>query len=316
MRNFFYALVLVSILAFGFFISSKTLAGGDSVASNAAYPYEIIVIKPGGASSTFTGGSQSYDPKTIIGDLGITLYPEDKVSAFPDPKLGIGSQIKILRAPVITIKDGKKETVYRSWAATVSELLAEKNIELGVDDKINASKDARIFDGSRIIIIRVAITTVIEPKPIDFQTVTKKNTSQEKDYKKILQTGAKGVKNYYYLVTREDGEEVSRQLQKTKIATPPTDRIVEIGTMVKVYGSGTATWYNRNKKLVAASNTLPAGTRVNVVNLANGKSVVVTIDDHGIQGGTIIDLSSDAFAAIGSLGAGTINVRLEKYYPE
>ncbi|PIR27078.1 hypothetical protein COV40_02800, partial [Candidatus Berkelbacteria bacterium CG11_big_fil_rev_8_21_14_0_20_42_15] len=133
MRNFFYALVLVSILAFGFFISSKTLAGGDSVASNAAYPYEIIVIKPGGASSTFTGGSQSYDPKTIIGDLGITLYPEDKVSAFPDPKLGIGSQIKILRAPVITIKDGKKETVYRSWAATVSELLAEKNIELGVD---------------------------------------------------------------------------------------------------------------------------------------------------------------------------------------
>lgn len=194
MRNFFYALVLVSILAFGFFISSKTLAGGDSVASNAAYPYEIIVIKPGGASSTFTGGSQSYDPKTIIGDLGITLYPEDKVSAFPDPKLGIGSQIKILRAPVITIKDGKKETVYRSWAATVSELLAEKNIELGVDDKINASKDARIFDGSRIIIIRVAITTVIEPKPIDFQTVTKKNTSQEKDYKKILQTGAKGVK--------------------------------------------------------------------------------------------------------------------------
>jgi rare lipoprotein A len=82
-----------------------------------------------------------------------------------------------------------------------------------------------------------------------------------------------------------------------------------------VYGTGQATWYSRNATMVAASNTIPKGTLVRVVDLANGKSVVVEIDDAGIQGGAIIDLSDDAFAALAPLGAGVINVRVEKYYP-
>lgn len=279
------------------------------------FPYKIVEIKPSGEQSIINGGSANTDPKKIISDLNIIYYPEDKLSAFPDPKLGIGSVITINRAPVIEIKDGKKIKDYRSWTKTVGELLAEKGIELGIDDKIDLPISANIADGLTIIITRVAKTTVIEPKPIDFKIVTKKNSSQEKDYKKILQAGKKGIKNYYYLVTREDGVEVSRQLQKTEIATPPVDQIVEVGTIVKTFGSGTATWYNRSKTRVAASNTIPSGTMVNVVNLANGKSVVVTVDDYGIRSGAMIDLSKDAFSAIGSPNAGIINVRVEKYYP-
>lgn len=280
------------------------------------FPYKTVEIKPSGEQVIVYGGSANFDPAKIISDLNIIYYPEDKVSAFPDPKLGIGSVVTINRAPIIKIKDGKKIKDYRSWVKTVGELLSEKGIGLGTDDKTDVLVSANIKDGSTITITRVAKTTVIEPKPIDFKIVTKKNTSQEKDYKKIIQIGKKGVKNYYYLVTREDGVEVSRQLQKTEIAVPPTDQIVEVGTIVKTYGTGTATWYNRSKTRVAASNTIPPGTIVNVVNVANGKNVVVTIDDSGIRSGAMIDLSSDAFAAIGSLSAGIINVRVEKYYPQ
>ncbi|CAA2140248.1 septal ring lytic transglycosylase RlpA family protein [Hyphomicrobium sp. ghe19] len=52
---------------------------------------------------------------------------------------------------------------------------------------------------------------------------------------------------------------------------------------------------------VAAHRTLPFGTRVKVRNLANGRSVIVTIVDRGpFVKGRIIDLSEGAANAIGS----------------
>lgn len=64
--------------------------------------------------------------------------------------------------------------------------------------------------------------------------------------------------------------------------------------------------------LTAAHKTLPFGTKVRVTNPANGKSVVVRINDRGpFVGGRDIDLSRGAAQAVGMLGAGTAQVRLE-----
>jgi peptidoglycan lytic transglycosylase len=53
--------------------------------------------------------------------------------------------------------------------------------------------------------------------------------------------------------------------------------------------------------LVAAHRTLPFGKRVKVKNLANGRSVTVTIVDRGpFVKGRIIDLSAGAANVIGS----------------
>jgi rare lipoprotein A len=55
------------------------------------------------------------------------------------------------------------------------------------------------------------------------------------------------------------------------------------------------------RDLVAAHRTLPFGTRVKVTNLANGRSVTVTVVDRGpFVSGRIIDLSESAANAIGS----------------
>ena len=52
---------------------------------------------------------------------------------------------------------------------------------------------------------------------------------------------------------------------------------------------------------VAAHRTIPFGTRIKVRNLANGRSVIVTIVDRGpFVKGRIIDLSEGAANAIGS----------------
>lgn len=90
--------------------------------------------------------------------------------------------------------------------------------------------------------------------------------------------------------------------------------------------SGLASWYGQahhgrktasgerfnQHAMTAAHPTLPFGTRVRVTNRANGRSVVVRINDRGpFHGNRIIDLSRKAAQAIGMLAAGTARIRME-----
>ena len=85
---------------------------------------------------------------------------------------------------------------------------------------------------------------------------------------------------------------------------------------------GKASWYvmgqttasgdpmNRNA-LAAAHRTLPFGTRVRVENLANGRSVIVRINDRGpFIRGRVIDLTRGAAERIGMINQGVANVRV------
>jgi rare lipoprotein A len=81
---------------------------------------------------------------------------------------------------------------------------------------------------------------------------------------------------------------------------------------------GVATYYHNPSHggLIAAHLTLPFGTRVQVTNLDNGRSVVVVIVDRGpFAPGRIIDVSTDAAGELGMLEAGVAHVRLEWMRP-
>lgn len=69
--------------------------------------------------------------------------------------------------------------------------------------------------------------------------------------------------------------------------------------------------YDRNK-LTAAHRSLAFGTMVRVVNLDNGNSVVVRINDRGPHvESRIIDLSGAAAQKLGMLDTGEARVELE-----
>lgn len=91
----------------------------------------------------------------------------------------------------------------------------------------------------------------------------------------------------------------------------------------RVVEQGMATWYgpelagNRTAcgdifdpaLLTAASNTLPCGTIASVTNTANGKSVVVRINDTGgFRPPLMIDLSQAAYETISAPNSGSIPV--------
>jgi rare lipoprotein A len=65
-------------------------------------------------------------------------------------------------------------------------------------------------------------------------------------------------------------------------------------------------------KLTAAHPSLPFGTKVKVTNLANGKSVIVRINDRGpYTHSRIIDVSGAAADKLDLKDAGTAKVELE-----
>ena len=89
--------------------------------------------------------------------------------------------------------------------------------------------------------------------------------------------------------------------------------------------TGKASWYgdaHHGKKtasgeaydmeeMTAAHRSLPFGTRVRVTNLANGKSVVVRINDRGpFVSGRVIDLTRGAARELGMIEEGVADVRL------
>jgi rare lipoprotein A len=89
--------------------------------------------------------------------------------------------------------------------------------------------------------------------------------------------------------------------------------------------TGYASWYGRwhhgretssgepydMHELTAAHPSLPMGTRVQVTNLRNGRSVEVRVNDRGpTVEGRIIDLSYAAARALDAVRAGVVLVRL------
>ena len=113
------------------------------------------------------------------------------------------------------------------------------------------------------------------------------------------------------------------------VAAPDTDVVATPKAKeaaAESIGTGTASFYGPGlagnptasgetfdpKQLTAAHRTLPFDSRVRVTNTANGRSVVVRINDRGpFAKGRIIDVSKAAAQQLGMVEKGTAPVRLE-----
>lgn len=108
------------------------------------------------------------------------------------------------------------------------------------------------------------------------------------------------------------------------LATPAVaqEQIGDDGTEV---GSGMASYYGRElagnrtasgeafdpDDFTAAHRSLAFGSKVRVTNLANGKSVIVRVNDRGPWGrGRVIDVSQAAAKEIGMHRSGTARVSM------
>jgi uncharacterized protein YabE (DUF348 family) len=274
---------------------------------------KIVTFSNNGLSMRIKTSAQTVD--NFLSEQKITLSEHDEISPEKSSLLFPNTNIKIRRALKVKIlADGKKIENY-TLAGNLTDVLAENKIVLGRLDKTTPNINSLIENNLEITVIRINVEEKIISEDIDFKTTTKNDNKLGWREKKIETAGEKGVREVKYKITYRDGKEVSRVVLEKNITKNPVTEIVVQGTYVKTGNAkkGQGTWYAFKGGLFAASTTLARGSYAKVTNTANGKSVIVQINDYGPQGkGRIIDLDKVAFAQIASLGAGVIGVKVEE----
>jgi rare lipoprotein A len=112
-----------------------------------------------------------------------------------------------------------------------------------------------------------------------------------------------------------------RRVVSTKRHTPFASRKEAAATpgaaqgLASFYSEGTRTASGEKfdaHDLTAAHPTLPFGTRLRVTNVSTGRSVTVRVNDRGpYVPGRIVDVSYSAADALGMVGKGIANVKLD-----
>lgn len=237
------------------------------------------------------------------------IIPDKEAAIFP------GTNISIKRALKIKISaDGQTKEFY-TLADNVRQAIMDSRVNLGEDDLVVPLFSSPLKNDLKIIITRVKVEEQIVKKDIAYKTIAEEDSDLGWRVKKIKQKGGKGVEEIKYKVVSHDGKEISRKILEKNTITEPTPEVIVQGTYVKTgkAHTGLGTWYAWKGGLFAANPWLPIGSYVRVTNKANGKSVIVQINDRGPFGkNRIIDLDKVAFAQIASIGAGVIDVKMEE----
>jgi len=253
--------------------------------------------------------------KDVLDENHISIGSHDRVT--PDTSAAIipGLNIEISRASKIRIEaDGKTIETY-TFQKNIAKALDENSLSLGRLDKTTPEKNTPISDNLSISVTRINIEEVVIPENIVFKTITKLDAKLGWQEKKTEQEGADGTMEVKYQITYRNGKEVSRVALEKNKTKDPTPEIITQGTYVKLGDkhTGLGTWYAFQGGMYAASPWLPIGSFAKVTNAANGKSVIVKINDRGPFGkNRILDLDKIAFQKIASLGAGVINLKVEE----
>jgi rare lipoprotein A len=119
---------------------------------------------------------------------------------------------------------------------------------------------------------------------------------------------------------------VAVQASPTKPVKPLSDRkvgqVLESPYLASWYGPGFHGNLTANGEIfdqaamTAAHKDLPFGTELRITNVANGRSVVVRVNDRGPYiDGREVDLSHGAAAAIGGISMGVIPIQMEVLNP-
>ena len=131
-------------------------------------------------------------------------------------------------------------------------------------------------------------------------------------------SGHRAVRQASVEPERTTSSMMKRRVAAVRQTTPrkDQDRVATASHGVASYyttGTKTASGEKFNTlEMTAAHPTLPFGTKLRVTNVASGKSVTVRVNDRGpFVHGRVVDVSYSAADALGMVGKGVANVKLD-----
>ncbi len=203
-----------------------SLSDGDVVTVDHARP--LTLMEGGSERQIWTTADVVRD---ALADLGLAVQPA-QMSAAPDtaiPPGGMALQIDVQRA--VTIADGAAAQVpLTTSAGTVGGLLQERGIALGPDDVVLPAPDTALTEDMAVQIVRNGVGEVIEVREIPQPEEIVEDPELPRGEREVVDPGRPGEQTVVVRVYAQNGQEVRREQVRAGSSTPPSPRIVRVGT--------------------------------------------------------------------------------------
>jgi resuscitation-promoting factor RpfB len=170
----------------------------------------------------------------IAKQAGIELYPEDgaNVDVHAGTSIGqdVGLEMTVDRATPFTFVLYGKTMTARTQATTVEEMLKEKDITLGANDRVSVAGSTAIAPELTVRVWREGKQTVTVDEEVGFETETVKDADRPTSYREIKTPGAKGNRSVTYEITIQDGKEVARTEIASIVSKEPVKQVEVVGS--------------------------------------------------------------------------------------
>ncbi|MDO4785014.1 MAG: septal ring lytic transglycosylase RlpA family protein [Propionibacteriaceae bacterium] len=311
----------------------------DGLAISVLFARPLEVTLDGVKKTYWTTATNVAD---ALAQLKLSTSEADKISASRSASIGReGLAFSILTAKNVTVTAAGTPTQL-TIAGTVGDALTQAGITPDADDQVTPAVDTELTEGAEIVFKSVEVKTVSKNVEVPFEKKKVESGDLYVGETKVTTKGVVGAATQEVKETYVDGELASSDVVSTKTTKEPVTQVTTVGTKARpakaassgssggsnnltpaqgasckasYYWQGQRTangeWFNTND-LTAAHKSLPFNSRVKVTNPANGKSVIVRINDRGPYiAGRCLDLSRAAMSTIGGTSAGVITVNYE-----
>jgi uncharacterized protein YabE (DUF348 family) len=189
-----------------------------------------VVIEDGDQMIQVTTTSQN--PKRVIEKKGFHLGEHDQFFLTSGEVLeqGIINNIKIQRAVSMKVLADGEEHIIHTTQKTIKDALNHSFLELGDKDRVlEADIEDGVVAGMVLSLVRVEEIEETEESPVEYETIRRESEELAKGEEKVLREGQEGLSKKVFNVILENGVEVSRNLFKELVITPPINKIVGYG---------------------------------------------------------------------------------------
>jgi uncharacterized protein YabE (DUF348 family) len=147
------------------------------------------------------------------------------------PLDGLSLEVTTPKA-VQVVADGKTQQL-STTALTSGEALDEAGVQLDADDRLSHDRSRPVVEGLKLTVTRMETTRREEPMTLPFATERREDSSLYVGDSKVLQAGQQGAGRRTVERVYADGRLQSSKVISRTTDTPPTPRIVAIGTQPK-----------------------------------------------------------------------------------